>query len=123
MVWNVSSTFIQDTTQRILPTQAQTAREAWQEEVGELNSSVVPVLPIMASEDFSYYLEAIPGAFALIGANDGEHHNYPCHSAYYDFNDRLLENVVRWYARLAGVSTPAITQKNMQATDCTGGKA
>jgi len=60
-------------------------------------------MPIMASEDFSYYLNEIPGAFALIGADDGQGHHHACHSPKYDFNDRLIDTVGRIYARLAGV--------------------
>ncbi|QYJ05808.1 N(2)-acetyl-L-2,4-diaminobutanoate deacetylase DoeB2 [Nocardioides panacisoli] len=55
-------------------------------------------VPVMASEDFSYYLAEVPGAFALVGAGDP----HPCHSAHYDFNDELIAPVVRAYARLAG---------------------
>lgn len=68
-------------------------------------ASELPV-PIMASEDFSYYLEAIPGAFALIGADDGAGHHEPCHSPRYDFNDRLIDPVGRILASLIGVSPP-----------------
>ena len=60
----------------------------------------------MASEDFSYYLKEIPGAFALIGADDGDGHHEPCHSPRYDFNDRLLPIVTRIYSRLAGAPLP-----------------
>lgn len=63
-------------------------------------------VPIMASEDFSYYLKEIPGAFALIGADDGNGHHEPCHSPRYDFNDRLLPIVTRIYSRLAGAPLP-----------------
>ncbi|NBC20348.1 MAG: amidohydrolase [Alphaproteobacteria bacterium] len=63
--------------------------------------------PIMASEDFSYYLQQVPGAFALIGSNDGEmQHGVPCHSPRYDFNDRLIPVVTRLFARLAGAPLP-----------------
>ncbi len=62
--------------------------------------------PIMASEDFSYYLKEKPGAFALIGSDDGEGHADPCHSSHYDFNDRLIPVVTRLYARLAGAPLP-----------------
>lgn len=55
-------------------------------------------VPVMASEDFSYYLAEVPGAFALVGAGDP----HPCHSAHYDFNDDLMAPVIRAYARLAG---------------------
>ncbi|WP_218121818.1 amidohydrolase [Desulforhopalus singaporensis] len=61
-------------------------------------------LPIMASEDFSYYLAEIPGAFALIGAGDGGRYSVPCHNSCYDFNDRLIEPMVRTLCLLAGVS-------------------
>ncbi len=60
-------------------------------------------VPIMASEDFSYYLETIPGAFALIGAGKADD-AVPCHNACYDFDDRLVGVVGRVFARLAGIS-------------------
>jgi len=62
------------------------------------------LVPVMASEDFSYYLAEIPGAFALIGADDGPEHRFPCHSPYYDFNDGLIGPVSRMLTRLAGIS-------------------
>ncbi|AFJ01838.1 N-acetyl-L,L-diaminopimelate deacetylase [Methylophaga frappieri] len=63
-------------------------------------------LPIMASEDFSYYLQEIPGAFALIGSDDGPEHQAPCHSPHYDFNDRLIPLVTALFARLVGAPLP-----------------
>ncbi len=110
------------------PEAATVARDAWQEEFGLVQNFTEPNLPIMASEDFSYYLQVIPGAFALIGADDGNEHHHPCHSPYYDFNDRLLEKVVRWYAQLVGVSTPTTTPfktdpSKPQAEPCIGGNA
>ncbi len=62
-------------------------------------------LPVMASEDFSYYLGEVPGAFALVGGGD-ENHEAPLHNARYDFNDALVERVARAYARLAGAPAP-----------------
>ena len=69
------------------------------------------LVPIMASEDFSYYLDEIPGAFALIGADDGAGHDVPCHSPRYDFNDRLIDPVAEVLARLAGA--PATSDTNL----------
>ncbi len=60
------------------------------------------LVPIMASEDFSYYLDEVPGAFALVGADDGNGHREPCHSPRYDFNDRLIDPVAGVFATLAG---------------------
>ncbi len=65
-------------------------------------------VPIMASEDFSYYLREVPGAFALIGADDGQGHHEPCHSPRYDFNDRLIDPVGRIFADLVGA--PVMTE-------------
>lgn len=61
-------------------------------------------IPIMASEDFSYYLQQIPGAFALVGSATGTQTAWPCHSPHYDFNDALIAPMVRIYSRLAGLA-------------------
>ncbi|MEA2101905.1 MAG: N(2)-acetyl-L-2,4-diaminobutanoate deacetylase DoeB2 [Thermodesulfobacteriota bacterium] len=82
---------------------AESFRRAIADEFGPDWLSRSTPIPIMASEDFSYYLEEIPGAFAIIGANDGENLCHPCHSAYYDFNDNLIRHVVRIFSRLAGI--------------------
>lgn len=88
--------------------QASKMRACWQQEWGEQALNHTLPTPIMASEDFSYYLQAIPGAFALIGADDGPDHQAPCHSAFYDFNDRLIPRVARLFSRLAGAPLPPI---------------
>jgi len=54
--------------------------------------------PIMASEDFSYFLEARPGAFAFLGAGEGRP---SLHSSDYDFNDAILVPGAAFLARLA----------------------
>lgn len=77
-------------------------REAMREVMGEGCFSDVAT-PIMASEDFSYYLESIPGAYALIGSDDGEpKHTKACHNVEYDFNDKLIEPASKILCRLAG---------------------
>jgi hippurate hydrolase len=82
-------------------------REALKSELGENSQDSDLLIPIMASEDFSYYLNEIPGAFALIGMSenqqDGQAYHIPCHSPEYHFNDQILESVIRVFARLAGV--------------------
>ncbi len=86
--------------------QAQSVRKHWQAEHGLEGMDTTTLTPIMASEDFSYYLNEIPGAFALIGANDGPEHQSVCHSPFYDFNDQLIPLVSRLYARLVGAPLP-----------------
>ncbi len=63
-------------------------------------------LPIMASEDFSYYLNEVPGAFALIGMARDDNYQFPCHSPHYIFNDDLIPRVVEVFARLVGAPLP-----------------
>ena len=88
------------------PLQAALMREHWQSlfGLGSLHTDIR--LPIMASEDFSYYLQEIPGAFALIGSDDGPAHQAPCHSSHYDFNDRLIPLVMALFSRLSGAPVP-----------------
>ncbi len=63
-------------------------------------------VPIMASEDFSYYLHQIPGAFALIGMAREDNFRHSCHSPHYVFNDDLIPRVVEVFARLVGAPLP-----------------
>lgn len=89
------------------PAPAQRVRQLWVDSFGTDSIDLNTPTPIMASEDFSYYLREIPGAFALIGADDGDqHHQVPCHSPHYDFNDRLIPLVSSLFSSLCGVTTP-----------------
>ncbi|WP_210397331.1 N(2)-acetyl-L-2,4-diaminobutanoate deacetylase DoeB2 [Motiliproteus sediminis] len=81
-------------------------REALAAEFGESWHAGQQPVPIMASEDFSYYLNQIPGAFALIGMSAGSSFQHSCHSPSYQFNDALLEPMVRVFARLVGAPLP-----------------
>jgi hippurate hydrolase len=78
---------------------------------GEMRAALATVLgpgwakhhqpaPVMASEDFSYYLQCVPGAFALIGG--GGEQGAPLHNARYDFDDALIDPVGRMLIELAG---------------------
>ena len=62
-------------------------------------------LPIMAAEDFGYYLTRIPGAYILLGAGRAGHTMEPCHSPRYDYNDDLIPVVVRLWSRLVGLDS------------------
>jgi len=71
------------------------ARGVMRELVGAEN--VVEFEPTMGAEDFAYFLQAIPGAYLLIGNGEGQHRprghaEGPCtlHNASYDFNDNLI---------------------------------
>ena len=67
--------------------------------LGELvgPQNVLDFRPTMGAEDFSFFLQAKPGCYFLIGNGDGEHREGghglgPCmlHNPSYDFNDALI---------------------------------
>jgi amidohydrolase len=52
---------------------------------------VVEVLPVMAGEDFAYYLQRVPGVFFFTGAGQAESAaNYPHHHPRFDFDERAM---------------------------------
>ena len=53
--------------------------------------------PLMGGEDFSYMLEARPGAFIFLGNGDGAF----LHNPRYDFNDAIIPHGVSYWVRLA----------------------
>src|SRR5579885_2487750 len=58
------------------------------------------IAPSMGGEDFSYMLQARPGAMLWLGNGAGEGGCY-LHNARYDFNDSALPYGVSFFARLA----------------------
>lgn len=46
--------------------------------------------PMSFSEDFAYFLAAVPGCFLLLGNGTAGRHGRPLHASDYDFNDALL---------------------------------
>ncbi len=90
------------------PHAAERYRQALQREFGPHCLESDLLLPIMASEDFSYYLNQIPGAFALVGmAEPGESFSAPCHNPNYQFNDRIIDPMMRVFCRLVNLPVSA----------------
>ncbi|HOM13889.1 MAG TPA: M20 aminoacylase family protein [Rubrivivax sp.] len=82
------------------------ARRVLGEVVGADN--VLEFEPTLGSEDFSYFLQAKPGCYFLIGNGDGSHRQGghgmgPCmlHNPSYDFNDDLIPLGATAWVRLA----------------------
>lgn len=84
------------------PNVAQTMRKALLEEFGGQWEDRAVAIPVMASEDFHYYANQIPGALALIGAGG----DAALHNCRYDFNDALIAPAARVMIRLAGGTVP-----------------
>ncbi len=58
---------------------------------------IMDMAPVMGGEDFSFMLEARPGAFVFIGNGDSA----GLHNPSYDFNDEAIAYGVSYLARLA----------------------
>jgi metal-dependent amidase/aminoacylase/carboxypeptidase family protein len=58
---------------------------------------------MMGAEDFSFMLEARPGAMILVGMGDGNE----CHHPSYIFNDNILGHGASYWARLVETRMPA----------------
>ena len=85
--------------------EAEFARQVMQSIVGEAN--VLPQEPTMGAEDFSYMLQAMPGAYCFIANGEGSHRHVghgegPCtlHNPSYDFNDDLIPLGGTYWVRL-----------------------
>ena len=59
--------------------------------------------PVMGGEDFSYMLEARPGAFIFVGNGDTANLHHPA----YDFNDEALAHGMSYWIRLAETTLAA----------------
>jgi hippurate hydrolase len=59
--------------------------------------------PVLGGEDFSYMLEARPGAFIFIGNGDSA----GLHTSAYDFNDDIIPTGSSYWARLVETAMPA----------------
>jgi amidohydrolase len=87
-------------------TEANFAAKVMTEIVGA--SNVLPQEPTMGAEDFSYMLQAKPGAYCFIANGEGDHRAIghgggPCmlHNPSYDFNDDLIPLGATYWVRLA----------------------
>jgi amidohydrolase len=58
--------------------------------------------PIMPAEDFSFMLQARPGAYIFLGNGD----TAQCHHPAYDFNDAIIPAGSSWFATLAEQRMP-----------------
>jgi amidohydrolase len=82
------------------PECARTARAAAADVVGEA-SVVAAEFPSMGSEDFSFYLERVPGAFVRFGARHPDWEPIPLHSPAFDVDERVLGVGALFFDRLA----------------------
>ncbi len=87
------------------PAEAEYAARICTELVGAVNVNRNPAL-VMASEDFSYMLERVPGCYINIGNGSAEG-GCEVHNPAYDFNDAALPLGVAFFVRLVESRLPA----------------
>jgi amidohydrolase len=66
------------------------------------NDRFLPVAhPSMGGEDFSYYLQKVPGCFFFVGVEPHDRPHFPpLHSDQFDFTDAALETGIRMFVEL-----------------------
>ena len=74
------------------------ARDVAQELVGA--ERVYEREPAMGSEDFAYMLQAVPGAYVLLGNGKGAEGGCMVHNPGYDFNDKALPTGAALWVKL-----------------------
>ena len=70
--------------------------------------------PVMASEDFSYYIKENPGAMFFLGVGEDSH---GLHTPLYDFNDEALKNGISFLVKSAIHFTAPDNQLNKDQTN------
>lgn len=90
------------------PTRNHAAETAFARDVAaEVAGGAAAQRPTMGAEDFSFFLEAKPGAYAFVGNGDGDGPGcIGVHNPRYDFNDAILSVGASFLARLAESALP-----------------
>tara|TARA_Y100000389_G_scaffold186194_2_gene206297 strand:- start:244 stop:2130 length:1887 start_codon:yes stop_codon:yes gene_type:complete len=76
-------------------------------------ATITNVEPSMATEDFSYMLQKIPGCYLWIGSRD-ENHQYSLHNCNYDFNDAILKIGFEYFVQIILGKDLIIQPKSLQ---------
>ena len=70
-----------------------------------IEAEIVPLFPAnMGGEDFSYYLEEVPGAYIRFGSREGASTSYPAHSGGFDISESILPMGAQFFYNLALVA-------------------
>ena len=96
------------------PDMADLVRRAAIDAVGEAN-----VLPLktanMGAEDFSYYLEQIPGAYVRFGGQVPGREGFPAHSSKFDFDEGALGVGAAYYRAIAKIAGRRLRDQHNQS--------
>ena len=82
------------------PAQTAFAKQVALDWVGEAGL-IQNLQPLTGSEDFSFFLEKVPGCYFLIGNGEGDAGGCEVHNPGYDFNDAALGTGASYWVKLA----------------------
>jgi hippurate hydrolase len=92
------------------PEHADMARRAVSLALGE--SKIVKMETAnMGGEDFSYYMECVPGCYVRFGTAREGIEQYPAHSSKFDFDEQAIAVGAAYYRAIAEVASEAIQQR------------
>jgi amidohydrolase len=96
------------------PEMAGLARRAAVAAVGEAN-----VLPLktanMGAEDFSYYMEKIPGAYVRFGSQVPGKEGFPAHSSKFDFDEEALAVGAAYFQAIAKIAGQRLSEQRSRS--------
>lgn len=92
------------------PVFTQIARTAAAETVGS-DFVIASRFPSMGSEDFSYYLDKVPGCFVRLGARAHDWEPIPLHNPSFDIDERVLGIGAQFFDRVARLAHEAIQEQ------------
>ncbi len=58
----------------------------------------------MGGEDFSYYLDKVPGCYIRFGGQVPDRKGFPAHSSQFDFDEKALAAGAAWFAQVAHIA-------------------
>jgi amidohydrolase len=104
---------IQDGTPPLIntPDMANLARQAAIATVG--NADVLPLKTAnMGAEDFSYYMEGIPGAYVRFGSQVPGKEGFPAHSSKFDFDEAALSVGAAYFQAIAKIAGRRLSEEH-----------
>lgn len=89
---------------------AELARQAAAAVIGESHVGKLATAN-MGGEDFSYYLQQVPGCYVRIGGQVPGHEGFPAHSSRFDFDEHALSIGAAYFVSLVTIASDWLLQR------------
>lgn len=93
------------------------ARAAAESALGPENVRAATRHANMGGEDFSWYLQEIPGCYVRLGARLAGSAGYPAHSSRFQIDEGVLASGAAWYAEVARQAGAELAKNGVPAAD------